>query len=122
MIFLFFYFWFLLFKLLELTINNIMVVFLLRLKVIMARRRRLKKSDGSNLEVHKQNVPSSNQMVDEETVISSNQLQIVIFSHQTTAEGIIASSDEPIGEQNVVPSKLRREKQNVVSSDMKIGN
>jgi hypothetical protein len=88
----------------------------------MARRRRLKKSDGGNLEVHKQNVPSSNQMVDEETVISSNQLQIVIFSHQTTAEGIIASSDEPIGEQNVVPSKLRREKQNVVSSDMKIGN
>jgi hypothetical protein len=37
-----------------------MVVFLFRLKVIMARRRRLKKNDGGDLEVHKQNVVSSN--------------------------------------------------------------
>jgi hypothetical protein len=36
-----------------------MVIVLLRLKVIMARRRRLKKSDGGDLEVHKQNVVSS---------------------------------------------------------------
>ncbi len=48
------------FSLLELTINNIMVVFLLRLKVLMAQRRRLRKTDGSDLEVHKQNVASSN--------------------------------------------------------------
>jgi hypothetical protein len=33
-----------------------MVVFLLRLKVRMARRRRLRKTDGGDLEVHKQNV------------------------------------------------------------------
>jgi len=69
------------FSLLELIINNIMVVFLLRLKVIMAQRRRLRKSDGGDLEVHKQNVVSSDQMVVEETIDSSNQLQIVVFSH-----------------------------------------
>jgi hypothetical protein len=46
-----------------------MVVFLFRLKVVMARKRRLRKSDGGDLEVHKQNV------------VSSNQLQIVVFSH-----------------------------------------
>jgi hypothetical protein len=50
--------WYLWFSLLELTINNIMVVFLFRLKVIMPRKRRLRKSDGGDLEVHKQNVVS----------------------------------------------------------------
>ncbi len=70
-----------------------MVVVLLRLKVIMAWRRRLKKSDGGDLEVHKQNVVSSDQVVAEEIVVSSNELQIVIFSHQTIAKGIAALSD-----------------------------
>jgi hypothetical protein len=51
-----------------------MVVVLLRLKVIMVWRRRLKKSDGGDLEVHKQNVASSNQVVAEEIVVSSNEL------------------------------------------------
>ncbi len=92
-----------------------MVVFLLRLKVIMARRRRLRKSDGSDLEVHKQNVASSDQVVAEETVISSNQLQIVVFSHQAKTEGIVASSDQPISEQNVAPSELRHQKKNDTS-------
>jgi len=110
------------FNLLKLTINNIMVVCLLRLKVIMARGRGLKKSDGGDLEVHKQNVASSDQVVAKETVVSSNQLKIVIFSHQAPAEGIVTSSDEPINEQNVIPSKLKLEKQNVASSDMKIKN
>jgi hypothetical protein len=82
----------------------------------MARRRRSRKSDGGDLEVHKQNVGSPNQVVAEETVVSSNQLQIVVFSHQATTEGIAASSNQPIGEQNVAPSKLRPEKQNVASS------
>jgi len=86
----------------------------------MVRRRRLKKSDGSDLEVHKQNVVSLDQVVAEETIVLSNQLQIVIFSHQTIAEGIAASSNQPISEQNVAPSELRHQKQNVVSSDMKI--
>ncbi len=72
-----------------------MVVVLLRLKVIMARRRRLKKSD---------------QVVAEEIVVSSNELQIVVFSHQATVEGIVVFSDQPIGEQNVGPSKLRHQK------------
>jgi hypothetical protein len=76
----------------------------------MARRRRLKKSDGGDLEVHKQNVASSDQVVTEEIVVSSNELQIAVFS------------DQPIGEQNVGPSKLRHQKENVVSSDMKIRN
>ncbi len=65
---------------------------------MMARRRRLKKSDGGDLEVHKQNV------------ISSNELQIVVFSHQVTVEGIIVFLDQPIGEQNVGPSELRHQK------------
>ncbi len=99
-----------------------MVVVLLKLKVIMARRRRLKKNDGSDLEVHKQNVASSNQVVAEEIVVSSNELQIVVFSHQATAEGIAVFLDQPIGEQNVGPSELRHQKQNVVSLDMKIRN
>jgi hypothetical protein len=97
-----------------------MVVVLL--KVIMARRRRLKKSDGGDLEVHKQNVASSDQVVAEEIVVSSNELQIVVFSHQATAEDIVVFLDKPIGEQNVGPSKLRHQKQNVASSDMKIRN
>jgi hypothetical protein len=78
------------FSLLELTINNTTVIFLLRLKVIMAWRRRLRKTDGSDLEVHKQNVVSSDQVVEEEIIVSSNQLQIVVFSHQATIEGIVA--------------------------------
>jgi hypothetical protein len=45
----------------------------------MARRRRLRKIDGGDLEVHKQNVASLDQVVAEEIVISSNQLQIVVF-------------------------------------------
>jgi hypothetical protein len=85
----------------------------------MARRRRLRKTDGSDLEVHKQNVVSSDQVVEEEIVVSSNQLQIVVFSHQATIEGIVASLDQPIGEQNVV-SKLKHRKKNVASSYMKI--
>ncbi len=101
------------FSLLELTINNIMVGFLLRLKVIMARRRRLKKTNGGDLEVHKQNVVSSNQVVAEEIVVSSNQFQIVVFSHEAIIEDILM-------EQNVAPLKLKRQKQNVASSDMKI--
>ncbi len=71
-----------------------MVVFLFRLKVIMARRRRLRKSDGGDLEMHKQNVVSSGQVVAKEIVISSNQLQIVIFSHQATIEGIVAIDEK----------------------------
>jgi len=99
-----------------------MVVVLLRLKVIMARRRRLKKSDGDDLEVRKQNVASSDQVVAEEIIVSSNELQIIVFSHQATAKGIAVFLDQPIGEQNVGPSELRHQKQNVASSDMKIGN
>jgi hypothetical protein len=88
----------------------------------MARRGRLNKSDGGDLEVHKQNVASSNQMVTEEIVVSSNELQIVVFSHQTTAKGIAVFSNQPIGEQNVGPSELKHQKKNVASSDMKIRN
>jgi hypothetical protein len=60
----------------------------------MARRRRLRKSDGGDLEMHKQNVVSSGQVVAKEIVISSNQLQIVIFSHQATIEGIVAIDEK----------------------------
>jgi hypothetical protein len=74
-----FCYWSLWFSLLKYIINNIMVVFVFRLKVIMVRRRRLRKSDGGDLEVHKQNVISSYQAFAEETVVSSNPLQIVIF-------------------------------------------
>ncbi len=82
----------------------------------------MKKSDGSDLEVHKQNVVSSNQVVAEEIVVSSNELQIVVFSHQATIEGIVVFSNQPIGEQNVGPLELRHQKQNVASSNMKIRN
>jgi len=54
-----FFCWFLWFSSLKLTINNEMVVFLFKLKVVMARRRRFKKSGCGDLEVHKQNVASS---------------------------------------------------------------
>ncbi len=65
----------------------------------MARRRRLKKNDGGDLEIHKRNVVSSYQVIVEENVIFSNQV---------------------IVEQNVTPSKLRPKEQNVASSEMKI--
>jgi len=38
----------------------------------MARRRRLRKSDGGDLEVHKQNITLSNQVITEENVIPTN--------------------------------------------------
>jgi hypothetical protein len=82
----------------------------------------LKKSDGDDLEVHKQNVASSDQVVAEEIVVSSNELQIVVFSHQVTIEGIATFLDQPIGEQNVGPSELIHQKQNVASLDIKIRN
>jgi hypothetical protein len=59
-IFFLFFSWSLWFSSFELTINNEMMVFLFRLKVVMAKRRRLRKSDGGDLEVHKQNVASLN--------------------------------------------------------------
>jgi hypothetical protein len=59
-------------------------------------------------------------VVAEEIIVSSNQLQIVVFSHQATTKGIAPSSNQPIGEQNVAPSELRHQKKNVVSSNMKI--
>ncbi len=59
----FFFCWSLWFSLLELTIENIMVVFLCKLKVVMARKRRLRKSDGGDLKVHKQNVASSDKQL-----------------------------------------------------------
>jgi len=114
--------WSLWFSSLELTINNEMVFFLFRLKVVMARRSRLRKSDGGDLEVHKQNVASSDQAIIEENVVPTNQLQIVVFSHQAIAKQIVVFSDQPIGEQNVAPLELRLEEQNVVSSEMKIEN
>jgi hypothetical protein len=40
----------------------------------MARRRRLRNSDGDDLEVHKQNDVSSDQVVVEDIIVSSNQL------------------------------------------------
>jgi len=76
----------------------------------MVRKRRLRKSDGGDLEVHEQTVVSSYQAVVEGNIVSSNPLQIVIFSHQVIAEQIIASFNQPIGEQNVA------------SLDMKIRN
>jgi hypothetical protein len=79
--FYFFFYWSLWFSSLELTINNEMVFLLFRLKDVMARRRRLRKSDGGDLEVHKQNVTSSDQVIAKENVVPTNQLQIVVFSH-----------------------------------------
>ncbi len=99
-----------------------MVFLLFRLKDVMAKRRRLRKSDGGDLEVHKQNVASSDQAIAEENVIPRNQLRIVVFSHQAIVEQIVASWDHPIGEQNVAPLELRLEEQNVASSEMKIEN
>jgi hypothetical protein len=49
-----------------------MVVFCLRLKVIMARERRLKKNGGGEFEVHKQNVVASDEAIVEQNVITSN--------------------------------------------------
>jgi hypothetical protein len=69
-----FFCWSLWFSSLELTINNEMVFFLFRLKVLMARKRRLKKSDGGDLEVHKQNVASLDQVIVEENVVPTNHL------------------------------------------------
>ncbi len=49
------------------TINNEMVVFVL-LKVVMAKGRRLKRSGGGgDLEVHKQNVVASDQVIVEQS-------------------------------------------------------
>jgi len=70
----------------------------------MARKRSLRKSDGGDLEMHKQNVVSSDQTVVEETVVSSNPLQIFVFSHQVIVKQIDVSSDQPINEENVAPS------------------
>jgi hypothetical protein len=56
------------------------------LKVVMARRRRLKKV-GGDLEVHNQNVTSSYQTIVEENVPSSN---------QAIAEENVVSSDKII--------------------------
>jgi len=61
--FLFRFLWSFWFSSLKLTINNEMVVFLMT-KVVMARRRRLKKG-GGDLEVHKQNVISSEDTINE---------------------------------------------------------
>ncbi len=69
-----FFCWSLWFSSLELTINNEMVFFLFRLKVLMSRKRRLRKSDGGDLEVHKQNVASLDQVIVEENVVPTNQL------------------------------------------------
>jgi len=57
----------------------------------MVKRRRLRKNDGGDLEVHKQNVASSDQAIAEENVIPRNQLRIVVFSHQAIVEQIVAS-------------------------------
>ncbi len=46
--------------------------------------------------------------------------KLLFFSHQATAEGIAASSDQPFGEQNVAPLELKHQKKNVASSNMKI--
>jgi hypothetical protein len=67
----FFILWSFWFNSLELTINNEMEGFFM-LKVVMARGRKLKKS-GYDLEIHKQNVVTSNQAIAEQNVGASNQ-------------------------------------------------
>jgi hypothetical protein len=61
------------FSSLEFTINIEMVVFCLRLEVVMVRGRRLKKSGGGELEVHKQNVVASNETIVEQNVVTSDE-------------------------------------------------
>jgi hypothetical protein len=50
-----------------------MVIFYLRLKVIMARGRKLKKSGGGELEIHKQNVTTSDEAIVEPNVVASDE-------------------------------------------------
>ncbi len=80
----------------------------------MARRRRLKKSDGGDLEVHKQNVASSDQVVAEEIVVSSNELQIVVFHIKQLLRVLLFFRINQLVSKNVGPSELRHQKQNVV--------
>jgi len=75
----------------------------------MARRRRLRKSDGGDLEVHKQNVASLDQAIAKENVVPTNRLQIVVFSHQEIPKQTVVSSNQPIVKQNVTSSKMKIE-------------
>jgi hypothetical protein len=74
------------------------------LKVVMARGRKLKKV--GDLEVQKQNVASSKQIIGKQIV---DPLQLG-FREQN-----VVPSKSRLGEQNVAPSQLRPEEQNVVS-------
>jgi hypothetical protein len=64
-----------------------MVVFCLRLKVVMVRGRRLKKSNGGELEINKQNVAA----LDEGTVVPD-----VVAGNEAVAEPHVVALDAAI--------------------------
>jgi hypothetical protein len=70
-----------------------MVVFCLRLKVVMARGRRVKKSNGGELEINKQNVVA----LDEAIVMRD-----VAARDEVVAEPHVVTLDTTLVEQNIV--------------------
>jgi hypothetical protein len=131
MVAVFFFFCSLWFSSLELTINTELVVFCLGLKVVLAGGRKLKKSGGGELEVHKQNVVASNEKIVEQNVIVADEVIVeqnvvasdeVVVADEAIVEQNVATSDEAIVDQNVITSDEAIVDQNVVTSDEAIVN
>jgi len=82
------------------------VVFCLGLEVVMGRRRRLRKSDGGELEVNKQNVVALDEAIPPSVVVLDEAifLPYVVRGDEGVVESHVAILDAAIVQQNIATS------------------
>jgi UDP-3-O-[3-hydroxymyristoyl] glucosamine N-acyltransferase len=101
------------------------VVFSLGLGVVMARGRRLKKSDGGELEVNKQNAVASHEAILLSNVVVLDEailLPNVVVLDEAILLPNVAAGDEAIAEPHVAALDATIVEQNIVASNEAIGD
>jgi hypothetical protein len=96
------------------------VVFGLGLEVLMGRRRRLRKSDGGELEINRQDLVASDEAILLPTVAISDEAILLPYvggGDEASAEPHVAALDAVIVQQNIVASDAAIVQQNVAALD-----
>ncbi len=85
----------------------------------MGKRRRLRKSDGGQLEINRQDLTASDEAILPNVVVSN---KVILLSYiaggdESSAEPHVAALDAAIVQRRVVTSNARGAQENIVTSD-----
>jgi hypothetical protein len=98
------------------------VVFGLGLEVVMGKRRRLRKSDGGQLEINRQDLATSDEVILPNVDVSDEVILLpyIAGGDESSAEPHVAALDATIVQQSTIASDAGGAQENIVTSDVTV--